>query len=174
MAWASHYDGTDLLDEVLERIEGTDFETVAGAIRDAVKPWLPGSATSRYAPHPDPIACRRALAARRPGREPGASPLLCRAQQQVYSGIRLNLVGREPLGQIRPDEADAVCAALTRSCMALVNADSGGPAVRGVLRCDDHHRREPDDCLPDLFVEWERSADRGGRLAEDRHRPHPY
>jgi hypothetical protein len=42
--------------------------------------------------------------------------------------------------------------------MALVNADSGGPAVRGVYRCADYHRRELDDCLPDLFVEWERSV----------------
>jgi predicted AlkP superfamily phosphohydrolase/phosphomutase len=156
----AHYDGTFLLDEVLERIEGHDSGEGVGAIRGAVKPWIPrirDIAIRARIPIPIrlPLArwLRGDLAASRAQRRYFVEP-----NNTVFSGIRLNLVGREPLGKIRPDEVDAVCAALTEDLMALVNVDSGGSAVRGVHRCDDHHRREPDDCLPDLFVEWERSV----------------
>ena len=156
----SHYDGTFLLDEVLKRIEGYDSDLSDGVLRGVVKPWIPGIRDLAIRAHIPlrvrlPIArwLRGDQAANRARRRFFVEP-----NNTVFSGIRLNLVGREPLGKIRPEEVDAVCAALTEDLMALVNADSGGAAVRGVFRCADFHRRELDDCLPDLFVEWDRSV----------------
>ncbi|MDQ4088285.1 MAG: hypothetical protein M3177_09810, partial [Pseudomonadota bacterium] len=76
----------------------------------------------------------------------------------VYAGIRLNLVGREPQGKVRPEEAEEVLAALERDLLELVNVETGGPVVRAVHRSDGHYRRSDRDKMPDLFVEWERGA----------------
>jgi predicted AlkP superfamily phosphohydrolase/phosphomutase len=155
-----HYDGTFLLDDVLKRIEGQNSESEEGALRGAVKSWLPRIRDVAIRAH-IPVRVRLPIARWLRGDQAGN-----RAQRRyyvepnntVFSGIRLNLVGREPLGKVRPEEVEEVCAALTEDLKALVNVDSGGPAVRAVHRCAEHHRRELDDCLPDLFVQWENSV----------------
>lgn len=76
----------------------------------------------------------------------------------VYGGIRLNLVGREPRGLVREDQADAVHAELDRELRAVIDLDTGAPAVTRVVRASEHYERSPADNLPDLFVEW--SGDR--------------
>jgi predicted AlkP superfamily phosphohydrolase/phosphomutase len=77
----------------------------------------------------------------------------------VYGAIRLNLIGREPHGRLRPgEEADAFCRELGRDLCALVRADDGTPVVKRVLRTADLYRGECLDGLPDLLVEWDRSA----------------
>ena len=35
---------------------------------------------------------------------------------------------------------------------------TGGPVVRSVERADRWYRRLPDDTMPDLFIDWERTA----------------
>ena len=73
----------------------------------------------------------------------------------AVGGIRLNLIGREPLGILAPGaEADAFCASLTRDLMALVDDASGHPLVSRVLRTADLYAGEYLDALPDLLVEW--------------------
>jgi hypothetical protein len=47
---------------------------------------------------------------------------------------------------------------LEADLLRLVNLDTGRPAVRAVVRADDVLERSEDDTLPDLFVEWDRSA----------------
>jgi hypothetical protein len=42
--------------------------------------------------------------------------------------------------------------------LELVNVDTGKRAVRAVERCDTWHARAPTDVMPDLFIDWERSA----------------
>jgi predicted AlkP superfamily phosphohydrolase/phosphomutase len=73
----------------------------------------------------------------------------------AVGGIRLNLAGREPLGTVRPGaDAEAFCDALARDLTAIVDAGTGRPLVRRVLRTSDVYRGEYRDDLPDLLVEW--------------------
>jgi predicted AlkP superfamily phosphohydrolase/phosphomutase len=77
----------------------------------------------------------------------------------VFGGVRVNLVGREPRGRVRPGvEYDAVCAQLSEDLLALVNVDTGRPVVRAVAHTDDHYDREGDDLLPDLLIDWSHEA----------------
>lgn len=76
----------------------------------------------------------------------------------VYGGVRLNLMGREPQGRVRREEADEVIALLTQDLLALINLDTGRPAIRGVERADRWYRRSDRDTMPDLFIDWERDA----------------
>ena len=48
----------------------------------------------------------------------------------VIGGLRLNVVGREPNGCVRPEEVDAVSKQLSEDLLALVNVDTGRPVVR--------------------------------------------
>jgi predicted AlkP superfamily phosphohydrolase/phosphomutase len=75
-------------------------------------------------------------------------------------GIRLNLVGREPQGRIKPGaEADAFCAQLTEDLLELINPATGKPAVRRVYRAAEIYEGPFMDWLPDLFVEWDREGE---------------
>lgn len=74
----------------------------------------------------------------------------------VSGAIRVNLVGREPQGRIRPGQAfDDFCAELTHNLRAIVNLETGTPLVRDVLYTRDLFQGEYFDHLPDLFVEWD-------------------
>ncbi|AHG89957.1 type I phosphodiesterase/nucleotide pyrophosphatase [Gemmatirosa kalamazoonensis] len=73
----------------------------------------------------------------------------------AVGGIRLNLVGREPQGVLRPGaEAQAFCDELAADLLAIVDERTGAPLVRRVLRTDDLYAGEARDALPDLLVEW--------------------
>jgi predicted AlkP superfamily phosphohydrolase/phosphomutase len=74
---------------------------------------------------------------------------------EVYGAIRVNLAGREPRGRIQPgSEMEDFCQRLRRDFCALVNADTGAPAVRDVLRTADFESGPHLAELPDLLVEW--------------------
>jgi predicted AlkP superfamily phosphohydrolase/phosphomutase len=76
---------------------------------------------------------------------------------EAVAGIRINLLGREPRGRIRPgEEYDAYCDALARELMELRNPDTGGPAFERVERCDALYDGPRLDRLPDLLAEWTR------------------
>jgi predicted AlkP superfamily phosphohydrolase/phosphomutase len=78
---------------------------------------------------------------------------------EVWGGIRVNLAGREPQGRVRPGaEYDAFCAELARDFLALVNVDTGRPAVRRVERAKELYDGPKLQELPDLFVEWNSEA----------------
>jgi predicted AlkP superfamily phosphohydrolase/phosphomutase len=71
------------------------------------------------------------------------------------SGLRLNLVGREPAGLIhRGPEMERFCKQLSADLCDLRHADSGEPAIIAVQRTADHYQGEYLDDLPDLLVEW--------------------
>jgi predicted AlkP superfamily phosphohydrolase/phosphomutase len=77
----------------------------------------------------------------------------------VYGAIRVNLVGREPHGRVRPgEEYERFCAELEQDLLALVNMDTGRPLVKQVLRTAEVYRDAPVGHLPDLMVEWNRAA----------------
>ncbi len=88
------------------------------------------------------------------------------------TGIRLNLMGREPQGTLQPGpETDAFCATLARDLLAIVEAETGTPMVSRVIRTSEIHKGPRRDVLPDLLVEWNPSwpvgtlAHAGGRGA---------
>jgi predicted AlkP superfamily phosphohydrolase/phosphomutase len=69
--------------------------------------------------------------------------------------VRLNVKGREPHGIVEPGaQYDDVCAELTEAVRALVNPDTGRPAVREVCRVDQRFPGERRDHLPDLVLRW--------------------
>jgi Type I phosphodiesterase / nucleotide pyrophosphatase len=69
----------------------------------------------------------------------------------VAGGIRLNLIGREPHGLVRPGaESDALCDRLQQQLLDICNATT----VSRVMRKRDLYQGEYLDHLPDLLVEW--------------------
>lgn len=71
------------------------------------------------------------------------------------SGLRLNLVGREPRGLIEPGaHAEDFCQRLTQDLLALTEAASGRPMITSVKRTRDLYHGPYLDLLPDLLVEW--------------------
>jgi predicted AlkP superfamily phosphohydrolase/phosphomutase len=74
---------------------------------------------------------------------------------RAYSGIRLNLRGREPLGLLDSGaEADGFCEQLSRDLLELTHPESGHPLVRAVHRTADLFGGAHLAQLPDLIVEW--------------------
>jgi predicted AlkP superfamily phosphohydrolase/phosphomutase len=77
----------------------------------------------------------------------------------ISGAIRINLAGREPNGKIQPGaECDAFCERLTRDLLEIVNADTGEPIVREVVRTADLYKGEHSDDYADLFAVWNKSA----------------
>jgi len=73
-----------------------------------------------------------------------------------YAGaIRINLVGREPEGVVEAgSQYEALCEELENELRALVNPDTGKPAVRDVSRPHRlYHGKHLAD-FPDLIVRW--------------------
>ncbi len=77
-----------------------------------------------------------------------------------YTGaIRVNLKGREPRGRVAPgEEYEALIGMLTRELLALVNRDTGRPAVARVVRMDREYPGCPLGDFPDLVVVWANDA----------------
>jgi predicted AlkP superfamily phosphohydrolase/phosphomutase len=152
---STHYDATYLLDDVLRRLEGRSAP-VARVLLDRIKlAWkkLPLSFTEQF----------RTMAHRidsfpdtsdRSSRRCFAVPTNANA-----AGIRLNLVGREPDGLLRPGtECEEFCDQLIADLHDLVEPVTGRPLVREVLRCRDLFPGEYADNLPDLLVRWNRNT----------------
>jgi predicted AlkP superfamily phosphohydrolase/phosphomutase len=73
----------------------------------------------------------------------------------LISGIRINLIGREPIGLVKPGkELDDLCRKIRADLQNIVEKDSGKPIVNRVLRTSDFLQGEYIDHLPDLLVEW--------------------
>ena len=77
---------------------------------------------------------------------------------ETHGAIRVNLEGREPKGRISPASYDDYCGALARYLSGLENADTGEKLVRRVIRTHSSYTGEYLEDLPDLMVEWRRSA----------------
>lgn len=86
------------------------------------------------------------------------------------SGIRLNLMGREPAGQLHPGaEAEQFISELSRSLLEVLDARTGRPAIRAVTRTADIHEGSEHARLPDLLVEWADEVQTGSmQLADGR------
>src|SRR5690606_3923370 len=77
----------------------------------------------------------------------------------AFAGIRINVVGRELLRRIRPDELDAYAAALMQSLSAVTIGKDGPKAFGRIFRTESSYpERSADDALPDIIAEWSRAA----------------
>ncbi len=159
----AHNDGTHLLDHVLHRLDwaldephGFDAPTRAAA---ELSHLLPHRLRRRALRLAAPLLRRR----KNPG-PPGPLPDLAERRwflapnNTVVGAVRLNQAGREPRGQVHPRDRDDILRWLADRLEELVNVDTGGRVVRGCTMTDEVYRRRPGDSLPDLFIEWERSA----------------
>lgn len=159
----SHFDGDHLLEEILIRLD-RHGRTGAGAPAGEGSAAPRGSALRRVAAAVGVPKSLRSWVGRTFFARPSAAEARARRRffkepnNTVYGGVRLNLMGREPKGIVPPEEVDALIAEITEGLLELVNADTGKPVVRGVERCDRWHKRSPTDTMPDLFLDWERSA----------------
>lgn len=77
--------------------------------------------------------------------------------------VRLNLRGREAAGVVDPPDAEAVLDRITAVVAATVDADTGLPLVKRVLRTAVELPGTRQDQLPDLILMW--AADRPVRRA---------
>jgi predicted AlkP superfamily phosphohydrolase/phosphomutase len=78
---------------------------------------------------------------------------------EIWSAIRINLVGREPGGRIAPGaEFESFCDTLADDLCALVNEQTGEPAVLRVVRSAEVFDGPYLSDLPDLLVEWSRRS----------------
>lgn len=77
-----------------------------------------------------------------------------------YSGaIRINLQGREPKGIVCPgEEYQTLCEEISGELKALINPDTGRPAVSDVLSVSKLYPNEPLGDFPDLIVIWSNDA----------------
>jgi predicted AlkP superfamily phosphohydrolase/phosphomutase len=154
-----HYSGTDLLDQILLRLEGIERETLKERATDILRnAW-------RHAP----VGVRNLLMPlRRNVWEPIYQNAVVpqRSTRRFFEmktnnstgGIRINLVGREAQGIVRPGaEFDEICDHLTTELRKMTNPDSGEPLVNDVIRTDRLYHGEQLARLPDLLVQWNRS-----------------
>jgi len=141
--------GSQLLDEVLRRLEP-----------EAARPPAPWRALR---------GLRRALLPRRLpawlGRvgHAASEATLDRKRRRGFAlpftsrvgAVRCNRVGREPRGRVQAGAGwERWCQEMALEIGALINADTGRPAVRRVLRTAEVHPGSHGDDLPDLLVEW--------------------
>jgi predicted AlkP superfamily phosphohydrolase/phosphomutase len=156
-----HYDGTFLLGKMLRSLLELPvapggkqalarfLESVWYRLPSSVRPWL-RSLRGR---------AKQALGVAASVPELASRLCFTTPNNDVYGGIRINLVGREPQGRIHPGpEYEAFCETLSSDLLAFVNLDTGQPLVKRVLRTADLYSGEHVSDLPDLLVEWERGA----------------
>jgi hypothetical protein len=154
------YNGSLMLDEVLLHLEGIDPVPAGKSIaRAASRFWqkLPRPLKSVFGPFSRNVwpALRRNLL------EPYPHQRKCFEvrNNDTSSGVRLNLVGREPNGRLEPGEdADAFCEHLTTDLLGLKLLGTDVPAITRVVRTDEVYDGPRRNDLPDLLIDWNREA----------------
>lgn len=162
-----HHDGDHLLDELLLRLDPLAVDAHrGGALTSLARRGLgrlPATALRALDAGASRVVRRRADAAP-PRRSHPTGP---RADRSWYAipgnttvgAVRCNLVGREAAGVLERGPAlDELLERLEADLLSIYNLDTGRPAVRAVVRSEEVLDRSDDDGLPDLFVEWDRSA----------------
>jgi predicted AlkP superfamily phosphohydrolase/phosphomutase len=156
----THYDATSLLDLALHRLEGTMPNRQHTPHYADLLGWfwqrLPTAVRTGMAPLHRGL---RWWLDARPSQLDGGRRYFAVPNNDVFGGVRINLVGREPHGRVSPGaEAEALCAALSNDLRALTNIDTREPVVCSVVRTRDLYAGPYLNALPDLLVEWNRTA----------------
>ena len=161
--FGSPYNANALLNKVLRRLEGTPYihwPEVTQPVRSAYRSFLPVDLRTRLRPlaakvfngveRIDDLSAARDRKGRRCFMLPSSDNC---------GNIRVNLVGREPQGCVRPGaEFDAFCTSLAADLMEIVNLETGQPVVKEVLKTADHYSGDHLDDLPDIIVRYHRES----------------
>ncbi len=154
-AWAGpgmgpNYTGNHVLDDILRSLEagpvvqGRTVDSARAAFR-----MLPPSLRNFFkdsAAATDEVM----LQADRSSRKCFALP-----HNECSGAIRVNLVGREPKGKVRPgDEFKAFCDQLAADLQELVNVETGKPLIAEIVRTSESYPGLLRDNFPDMFVVW--------------------
>jgi predicted AlkP superfamily phosphohydrolase/phosphomutase len=154
-----HYDATFMLDDILRRLEGEPaYRKRASLVPVATALWKLLPQKFRNMASPLRKKARMSLGVdkdhRLDTRRSFKTP-----NNDAYGAIRVNLAGREPRGLVSPGkEYDEFCETLAGDLMDFINVTTGEPLVKAVLRSADLYEGENMHYLPDLLVEWNRSA----------------
>jgi predicted AlkP superfamily phosphohydrolase/phosphomutase len=144
-----HYDATFLLGEMLRRIGRRSSYSRGRLVRQGAR-----RAAGR-------------LTRRKQGTEPGAFMWYVDGGRRFFpipnndvcGAIRVNVRGREPAGQVAAGrEFDETCAMLESELATWTNLDTGEPLVPRVVRIEECYAGPERAQLPDLLVEWNRTA----------------
>src|SRR5262245_63852100 len=82
------------------------------------------------------------------------------ATNYMTGAIRINVKGRDPNGVVQPGvEYNALCEQLSEVFLGLDNPATGRNAVQWVARASDFYQGPHLDQFPDLFIEWDHSAE---------------
>jgi len=142
-------------DEDLEGERRGWFDSMwRSSIRTLPAAWR-GRVTKRL-----PISLRgRISVLRQPGYRVRSPMLAFSLSLDVFSSLRVNLVGREPQGRIRPgEEYRRYLDAFSEELLQLTNVESGKPAVERIFRAD--HQVDPPTIgsMPDLTIWWSKES----------------
>lgn len=155
----THYATHSLLGPLLVRL-GYQVPASAGdelgSLRDKLPEWARRRISSML-----PIPMQSALIARlfEKGCDWSRTRAVVEDSREGPPWIRINLRGREPWGIVEPGrEYDTLCAELTAELMKLRIHPGGQRAVREVWRTDRLFQGPHVRDLPDLILQWERSA----------------
>jgi hypothetical protein len=145
-----HYDATFLLGQMLRRMATRASTSWTALVGERAR-----RAAGRLTKRPSP------------GREPGSfmwyvdggRPFFTVPNNDVCGGIRINVRGREPRGQVAPgSEFEQVCDMLENELATWTNLETGESLVESVVRVESCYDGPARDGLPDLLVEWNRGA----------------
>ena len=158
-----HYDASAVLDKALRRLEGTPYihwPEVTEPLRAGYRSLLPVDLRTRLRPLAAKVISSvewiddLSMARDRKGRRCFMLPF-----NDNCASIRVNLVGREPQGCVRPGaEFDAFCTSLAADLMEIVDLETGQPVVKEVLKTADHYSGDRLDDLPDMIVRYHRGS----------------
>jgi predicted AlkP superfamily phosphohydrolase/phosphomutase len=155
-----NYTGNSLMDEILYRLERgpvTRGVAIMDTLKFAYKAIVPPAYRKRSRRSSKSAAPHNHQAKR--GHNWSQRKCFAVHHNKNSGAVRINLVGREPNGQVNPGaEYDAFCTALTQDLLNLVNLNTGKPLVQEVIRIADLYQGEYLDSLPDLLVVWSQDA----------------
>lgn len=150
-----HYDGVNAFDAALERLEPFLPAGRRPSLQGRLGLLLDRPRTRRWSRS---LRKRFGRGLPLPPRAAGRTSFMV-PNNDAWAGVRVNLVGREPHGRIRPGaEYDAYLRELTALLGELRNGVTGGPIFGSIVRTDTVHPLPHAAPLPDLLAEWRRDA----------------
>ena len=170
-----NYNGNDLLDKVLEKLENAytgKQPTLSDRMRAAYHRLIPEDIRAQL--H---LRKRVGVAA---ATDESARPALSYRKffavphNQNAGAVRFNLVGRDPFGVVRPGtEYETLRQRLIADLRQIVNVNGGAPVIKDIIDVAQNCDGEQRDDMPDLLLLWSRAAPIGtvrseliGRVSE--------
>lgn len=158
-----HYDATYMLDDMLKSLEGEKQGRVKLSLAKRIAPlWKKMPQPLRSLAQPLSKRARIGLGVEKRALSPAEQArrrYFSIPNNDAWGGVRINLAGREPCGTVAPGaEYEAVCKGLCEDLRTFVNVESGEPLIKRILLSRDEYEGKNVQLLPDLLLEWHRSA----------------